>query len=199
MNSEEKLNKKYLFDAIKCLNTILSKSDEYTKDVLHLGGINNRHLGGINNRDSYTSSLVNSDSLSKLNILIINFIKKIKTSPDVVNALENFIREINENGVPKIPKPIGTIPSYRCNQRKLQFERIYIELMGAKLTNFTQGFNAHCIYVLRSHSTGIEITPNIETILEMYKNIAECYYNLAINIINHSKNKNLVKVETYTI
>jgi len=26
------------------------------------------------------------------------------------------------------------------------------------------------------------LTPNIENILEMYKNIAECYYNLAINV-----------------
>jgi len=98
-----------------------------------------------------------------------------------------------------MPKPNGTISSYGGN--KLQFERQYIELMGSKLTNITQGLNTQSIYVLRCHSRGIVITPNIETILEMYKNIAECYYNLANNIIklNSKIKQDLVKVETYAI
>ena len=195
----EKLdNKKLLDNAAKCVNTNLSISDGYTKDILSLSGISRRLINNrsidVNKRKVHAGPLAYSyktpylvkghlglnhiKSETLLKILIKKFIEKIKTEPQLINNLEDFIREINENGVPIMKNFSGTTKE----QDKIQFNRRYIELMGTKLTNITQGFNANSIYVLRSHSAGIDITPNIETILEMYKNIAECYYNLAIDI-----------------
>jgi len=59
MNSKKEKLIYFFNNAVKCLHSILSKSDEYTKCILHLGGINNRNVN-INNRREYIGPLVYS-------------------------------------------------------------------------------------------------------------------------------------------
>jgi hypothetical protein len=144
-----------------------------------------------------------------------NFLKKNKTTPILVENLKGLIDEIDEinrnkapilpshaqetdrvvqglNGAPIMLSELKLLESTTTSRDELQL----IGDMGTKLENWTWGFPTEALYIRREYRTGQIVNPKLETILEMYKNVAGCYIELANNVRLIGGKKSKIKTKS---
>jgi hypothetical protein len=182
-----------IMEATECILKVLSKSNEYKRYQNTMNKMDREQhkkpkSSKLNSAiaseriESKRREIIKSSLKKYIKDNLEHFLEQIKTKPVLIDRLSEFIKEIDEKAVPIANNPQRTnIPGVYSYFTKIDSSnRQYIELMASKLNNFTQGFDGFQLYIIRPRF--LEISPDFGSILEMFKNIAECYYNLAINI-----------------
>jgi len=222
---EDILSKEDLNDTKKCLEKVLSDAEKYRTPVINAYGtintsesksMKNYRANAIVEKQHAKAGKIHRTTSAHINIKQLeNFLKKNKTTPILVENLKGLIDEIDEinrnkapilpshaqetdrvvqglNGAPIMLSELKILESTTTSRDELQL----IGDMGAKLENWTWGFPTEALYIRREYRTGQIVNPKLETILEMYKNVAGCYIELANNVRLIGGKKSKIKTKS---